>query len=201
MRAPSLRPSTPPATISRAATSVHTSSSISTAKFTAVRQLSGVKSKELKARLASHPIDKLPTSPPRRSAREQRQALLLQSQKQDGATKEPSLAERTAAAKENARQRRDALQQAQAVRRAPSTQNASSSPNAMVPNARHFPIYKTRAARTSRATGPRTSPRGVRLLARITGYNALTAFRHVRQDRKSNRTAACKPLPSRASWP
>ncbi len=151
------------------------------------RQVESVRSKELKGRLTDYPADKLPTvAAAQDRAREQRQALLLQSQKQDGAGKELSLAERTAAAKETARQRRDALQQSQAVRHA-----ALDAKRQQLVERHHSErkalsdLQSARSADIARDRGAK-QPKGVfAFLARITGYNALTAFRHARQDRKT----------------
>jgi len=151
------------------------------------RQLTGVKSKDLKARLASHPVDKLLTvAAAQESAREQRQALLLQNQKQDGAGKEPSLAERTAAAKETARERRDVLQQAQSVRRASlDTKRQQLAERHIAERKALSDLQNSRSVDTARDRAAK-QPKGVfAFLARITGYNALTAFRHARQDRKT----------------
>src|SRR5208283_1855126 len=61
------------------------------------RQLVGVKAKELKSRLSAYNLDKLPAAAQAQDyAREKRQALLLESQKQEAANKQASLAERTA---------------------------------------------------------------------------------------------------------
>jgi hypothetical protein len=151
-------------------------------------QLTGVKSKDFKGRMAAgYPLDKLPSVTQAQDiAREKRQALLLQNQKQDGAGKEPSLAERTAAAKETARQRRAALLIAQSVRRAAldtkrlqlvERHNSERKALSDLQNSRSADIARDRGAK---------QPKGVfAFLARITGYNALTAFRHARQDRKT----------------
>jgi len=151
------------------------------------RQLTGVKSKELKARLADHPVEKLLTvAAAQERAREQRQALLLQNQKQDGAGKEPSLAERTAAAKETARERRAALLIAQSVRHAAlDTKRQQLAERHIAERKALSDLQTARSADTARDRGTK-QPKGVfAFLARITGYNALTAFRHARQDRKT----------------
>ncbi len=151
------------------------------------RQLTGVKSKDLKARLADHPVDKLLTvAAAQERAREQRQALLLQNQKQDGAGKEPSLAERTAAAKETGRERRAALQEAQAVRRAAlDTKRQQLAERHIAERKALSDLQNSRSADTARDRAAK-QPKGVfAFLARITGYDALTAFRHARQDRKT----------------
>ena len=149
------------------------------------RQLTGVKSKELKARLADHPVDKLLTvAAAQERARERRQALLLQNQ--NGAGKEPSLAERTAAAKETARQRRAALLIAQSVRRvALDTKRQQLAERHSAERKALSDLQNSRSADIARDRGAK-QPKGVfAFLARITGYNALTAFRHARQDRKT----------------
>jgi hypothetical protein len=151
------------------------------------RYVSGVKAKDIKARLAGHPVDKLPTAAEAQDrAREQRQALLLEKQQQQGPGPELSRAERTAEAQAIARQRRDTLLKAQALRRATldsrrqhlvERHNAERKGLSDLQNARNAQIARDRAAK---------QPTGVlSFLARITGFNAITAFRHARQDRQT----------------
>lgn len=160
------------------------------------RQLTGVKAKELKARLAGLPIDRLPTAAAAQDlAREKRQALLLQKQKQERALQDPSAAEHTAGTQGTARphpanagspsSRRDALAQAHALRRADldakrqllaERHSAERKALSDLQNARNADIARDRAAK---------QPQGVlAFLARITGFNALAAFRQSWQDRR-----------------
>jgi MobA/VirD2-like, nuclease domain len=156
------------------------------------RQLQGVKAKELKARLASYDLDKLPAATRAQSyARERRQALLLDNRKREAASKKTSLAERTAAAKATAQERRDELQKAHAARRAElaarrlklaGRHDAERKALSDLQNARNEEIARTRAA---------NQPKGLlALLGRVTGFNALAAFRHNWQDRSREKEYA-----------
>ena len=143
------------------------------------RQLTGVKSKELKARLADYPLDKLmDVETAQDRARQQRQALLLKLTQQQRAREEPE-----AGTQATPRQRRDALQQAQAIRRG----NLESKRQQLAE--RHSIERKALAdlqsARSAAAVRDRAAkhPTGVlAFLARVTGFNALTSFRHVPED-------------------
>ena len=138
------------------------------------RQLIDVKAKELKARLADHPIDQLPTAAQAQDlARERRQALIVQNQqkKPDG---QPT-----------PQQRRDALAEVHAQRRAEletkreqliERHKAERKALADMQSARNAEVARERSAR---------QPKGiVAFLSRITGFEALTAFRRHWQDRK-----------------
>ncbi len=138
------------------------------------RQLIGVKSKELQARLADHPIDQLPTAAQAQDlARERRQALMAENgqKKPDG---QPT-----------PQQRRDALAELHAQRRAEletkreqliERHKAERKALADMQSARNAQVARDRAAR---------QPKGVvAFLSRITGFDALTAFRRHWQDRK-----------------
>ena len=149
------------------------------------RQLQGVKAKELKARLASYDLDKLPTAARAQNyARERRQALLLDNRKRDAASKQTSLAERTAAAKATAQERRDELQKAHALRRAElearrlklaGRHDTERKALSDLQNARNEEIARARETK---------QPKGLlALLGRVTGFNALAAFRQNWQDR------------------
>jgi hypothetical protein len=148
------------------------------------RQLAGVKSKELKARLADYPPDKLTdVAAAQDRAKQQRQTLLLKLTQQQRGREEPSGAEPAAGTQATARQRRDALQQAQGVRRA----NLESKRQQLAE--RHSTERKALAdlqsARSAAAVRDRAAkhPTGVlAFLARVTGFNALTSFRHVPED-------------------
>jgi hypothetical protein len=141
------------------------------------RQIDGVKTKALEARLGDR--EKLPdVASAQERARQERQARLLKVQH---ASKEPSRAER----QESARQQREALQEAQSVRREnleskrrqlAESHSAERKALADMQGASSAAVFRDRAAK---------HPKGVLgFLARITGFDALTAFRHAREDRR-----------------
>jgi hypothetical protein len=141
------------------------------------RQIDGVKTKALEARLGDRDkLDDVATAQER--AREERQARLVKVQH---ASKEPSRAER----QETARQQREALKQEQGDRRANLDQKREQLAGchdeerkalAELQNARSAAVIHERAAK---------QPKGIMaFLARVTGFNALTAFRHAREDRR-----------------
>ena len=144
------------------------------------RQIDGVKTKALEARLGDR--EKLiDVATAQERAREQRQALLLrQSQQKRGG---PDKGEPQATAK----LRREALQEAQALRRAELdarrkllAERHGEERKALtdLQSARSDTVVRARAAQ---------APKGVlAFLARITGFNALTAFRQERQDQQRN---------------
>jgi hypothetical protein len=146
------------------------------------RQIEGVKSRELKARLVDYPPDKLmDVAAAQERAREQRQALLLRLTKQQDPANDLS-GKQTAA-----RARREALQEAQALRRAEldagrkllaARHGEERKALTDLQSAHSDAIVRARAAQ---------APKGVlAFLGRITGFNALTAFRHERQDQQRN---------------
>jgi hypothetical protein len=141
------------------------------------RQIDGVKTKALEARLGDR--EKLPdVATAQERARQERQARLLKVQH---ASKEPSRAER----QESARQRRDALQEVQSVRR----ENLESKRRQLAEchNAERKALDDMQSARSNAIVRERAAkhPKGVlAFLARITGFDALTAFRHAREDRR-----------------
>jgi hypothetical protein len=144
------------------------------------RQIDGVKTKALEARLGDR--EKLiDVATAQERAREQRQALLLhQSQQKRG---DPDKGEPQATAK----LRREALQEAQALRRAEldgkrkllaASHGEERKALTDLQSARSDAVVRARAAQ---------APKGVlAFLARITGFNALTVFRHERQDQQRN---------------
>jgi len=142
------------------------------------RQIDGVKTKQLKARFADDKLIDVATAQDR--ARQERQARLVKAQHN---REEPSRAER----QESARQQREALQQAQAARREnlevkrgqlAGRHGEERKALAELQNARSAAVVQERAAR---------QPKGVMaFLARVTGFDALTAFRHAREDRRRN---------------
>jgi len=143
------------------------------------KQIDGVKTKDIKARLADHPLEKLiDVATAQDRARQERQARLLKVQH---AREEPSRAER----QETTRQQREALQQAHAARRASldakrqqlaGRHGEERKALADLHNARSAAVVQERAAK---------QPKGVMaFLARVTGFNALTAIRHAREDRR-----------------
>jgi Relaxase/Mobilisation nuclease domain len=144
------------------------------------RQIDGANTKELKLRLADYPLEKLMDAAAAQArARDERQALLLRLTKQQGAANDP------AATPATARERREALQKSQAVRRenldAKRQQLAERHGEerkalAELQSARSEVIVRARAAQQSKGV--------LAFLARITGFNALTAFRHERQDKQ-----------------
>ena len=134
------------------------------------RQIDGVKTKALKDRLGD--ADKLiDVATAQDRARQERQARLLKTQHQ-------------AETQVTARQRREALQEVHAVRREnleekrqllAAVHGGERKALAEVQSARSAAVLQERAAR---------QPKGVMaFLAGITGFNALTAFRHTREDR------------------
>jgi hypothetical protein len=138
------------------------------------RQVDGVKTKELDARLGDR--DKLvDVATAQDRARQERQARLLKQRNRE----EPDQGKQTTA------QRRDALQQAHAIRRASLdlkrqqlAQCHSTERKALadMQSASSAAVFRDRAAK---------HPKGVlAFLARITGFDALTAFRHAREDRR-----------------
>ena len=147
------------------------------------RQLAGVKSKELKARLADYPLDKLmDVESAQDRAKQQRQALLLKVTQQQRAREEPE-----AATQPTARQRRDALQQAQAIRRA--NLETKRQQLAAVHAGERKALADMQSASSAAIVRDRAAkhPKGVlAFLARVTGFDALTAFRHVREDLRRN---------------
>ena len=135
------------------------------------RQIEGVKTKALKARLGDHEnLVDVATAQDR--ARQERQARLLKIREQ-------------AKPKETAQERREALQRTQAVRREnleekrlqlAAVHTGERKALAELQSARSAAVLQERAAR---------QPTGVlAFLARITGFNALTAFRHAREDKQ-----------------
>jgi len=150
------------------------------------RQLDGVKSKDIKARLATYSLDKLPTAAAAQNhARERRQTLLLETQKKEITQPEPTRAERTAMMQATAKQRRDALQEAQVLRRG--ELDAKRQKLADRHAAERKALVELHGARTADIARDRAAkqPKGLlALISRITGFNALTDFRQGRQDRK-----------------
>ena len=171
------------------------------------RQLDGVKSKDLKARLADYSLDKLPDGRRRAGPRAQTAAGSPASgQQQDRARQEASRAERAAEMQATAGQRRDALQKAQALRRAEldakrqklaERHSAERKALADLQSARSADIARDRAAK---------QPKGVlAFLGRITGYqrpHRLPPFPAGQEN--AIRNTACKRPPSpavmRAKW-
>ena len=142
------------------------------------RQIDGVKTKALEARLGDR--EKLiDVATAQERAREQRQALLLHESQQK--RRDPDKVELQA----TATLRREALQEAQDLRRAEldgrrkllaARHGEERKALTDLQSARGDAIVRARAAQT---------PKGVlAFLARITGFNALTAFRHERQDQQ-----------------
>jgi hypothetical protein len=139
------------------------------------RQVDGVKTKALRDRLGDR--DKLvDVATAQERARQERQARLL---KQRG-REEPEQGKQG-----TARQRRDALEQDQSIRRAnlqakrqllAECHSTERKALADMQNSSSAAVFRDRAAK---------HPRGVlAFLARVTGFDALTAFRHTREDRR-----------------
>jgi hypothetical protein len=136
------------------------------------KQIDGVKTKDIKARLADHPLEKLiDVAAAQDRARQERQSRLLKTQ-------------REAETQGTARQRREALEQTHAVRREnleekrqqlAAVHAGERRALAELQNARSAAVLQERTARQSKGV--------MAFLARITGFNALTAFRHTREDR------------------
>ena len=135
------------------------------------RQIDGVKTKALEARLGDE--DKLvDVATAQERARQERQARLLKTRDQ-------------AQTKETAQERRDALQQEHTLRREnleekrlqlAAVHAGERKALAELQSARSAAVLQERAAR---------QPTGVlAFLARITGFNALTAFRQAREDKQ-----------------
>src|ERR1019366_10445341 len=139
------------------------------------RQVDGVKTKALRARLGDR--DKLvDVATAQDRARGERQARLLKLTQQQRAREEPQA---------TARQRRDALLQSQTLRRASldlkrqqltACHSTERKALADMQSASSAAVFRDRAAK---------HPKGVlAFLARVTGFDALTAFRHTREDRR-----------------
>jgi MobA/VirD2-like, nuclease domain len=147
------------------------------------RQLTGVKSKDLKARLADYPPDKLmDVAAVQDRARQQRQALLLKLTQQQRGREEPETGTQA-----TPRQRRDALQQAQAIRRG--NLEAKRQQLAERHSTERKALADLQSARSAAVVRDRAAkhPTGVlAFLARVTGFDALTAFRNVREDLRRN---------------
>jgi hypothetical protein len=135
------------------------------------RQIEGVKTKALKDRLGDHEnLADVATAQDR--ARQERQARLLKIREQ-------------AKPKETTQERREDLQRTQAVRREnleekrqqlAAVHTGERKALAELQSARGAAVLQERAAR---------QPTGVlAFLARITGFNALTDFRHAREDKQ-----------------
>ncbi|MGH6879012.1 MAG: relaxase/mobilization nuclease domain-containing protein [Rhizomicrobium sp.] len=148
------------------------------------RQLTGVKAKELKARLAEHPPDKLAdVATVQDRARARRQALLLKQAFQQSGREERSDAEPAAETPATARERREALQKAQAIRRA----DLESKRQQLVQshNTERKALADMQSARSAAAVRDRAAkhPTGVlAFLTRVTGFDPVTAFRNVREE-------------------
>ena len=165
------------------------------------RQLDGVKSKDLKARLAGYDLDKLPTAVAAQDrAREKRQELLLKNSARTANAirlqapnppRGPRSTQRSAARlckrlKLSGARNLEAKRQQLADRHAAERKALSD-----MQSARSADIARDRAAR---------QPTGLMaLLARITGFNAVTAFRQSWQDREAR--AGIRPSKSRARPP
>jgi len=151
------------------------------------RQLIGVKAEGLKARLSSLDIDRLLTAADAQAyAGKKRQALLLDKERKESAARKITLGQRAEAAKTEAQRRRDELAKAHAARRAPLEEERSRL--AARHEAERKALAEMQAAKTQAVAAQRAAkqPTGVlAFLARITGYNAVTAWRHERQDRQS----------------
>jgi Relaxase/Mobilisation nuclease domain len=139
------------------------------------RQVDGVKTKELKDRLGDR--DKLvDVATAQERARQERQARLVKLNQQQRDREEPQ---------GTARQRRDALEQDQSIRRAnlqakrqllAECHSTERKALADMQNSSSAAVFRDRAAK---------HPRGVlAFLARVTGFDTLTAFRHTREDRR-----------------
>ena len=150
------------------------------------RQITGVKAKELKTRLSSLDIEKLPSAAAAQDyAQKKRQTLLLKVERKETAAHKTTLADRAAGLRNDAQERRDVLTKAQAARR------ADLEGKKMILAGRHADERKAlaelQAAKTADIARERADrqPKGVlAFLARITGYNALTAWQERKEDRK-----------------
>lgn len=151
------------------------------------RQITGVKAKDIEARLASLDIDKMPSAAAAQThARNKRQALLPGSERQDSAARKAALSEQADAAKAEAQKRRDELAKAHAVRR--SELEGKKEKLAQTHEAERKALAQIQAAKTEKAAKDRAAkePKGViAFLARITGYNTIAAWRDRREDRKT----------------
>jgi len=138
------------------------------------RQLIGVEAKELKTRLADHPLDGLPTAAQAQAlARERRNDLVIQNgnKNRDG---QPTPQERRAALAEAHAQRRAELESER--RKLAEKHEAERKALADMHGARNEQVARDRAAR---------QPKGiVAFLSRVTGFQAITEFRRNWQDKK-----------------
>jgi hypothetical protein len=142
------------------------------------RQIKGVKTKALEARLGDR--DKLAdVATAQERARQERQSRLLKQRGREEPAGDDQEKQGTA------RQRRDALEEAQSIRRAnlgskrqllAECHGTERKALADMQNSSSAAVFRDRAAK---------QPKGVlAFLSRVTGFNALTAFRHAREDRR-----------------
>ena len=142
------------------------------------RQIKDVKTKVLEARLGNR--DKLAdVATAQERARQERQARLLKRRGREEPSGDDQEKQGTA------RQRRDALEQAQSIRREnlgskrqllAECHSSERKALADMQNSSSAAVFRDRAAK---------QPKGVlAFLSRVTGFNALTAFRHAREDRR-----------------
>ena len=148
------------------------------------RQITGVKAKEIKARLADHPPDKLAdVATVQDRVRQRRQALLLKQAHQQSSREERSGDKPAAGTPAATRERRDTLQKAQAIRRA----EIESKRQQLVQrhNAERKALTDMQSARSTAAARDRAAkhPTGVlAFLTRVTGFDPVNAFRNVKED-------------------
>lgn len=143
------------------------------------RQISGVKAKDIKARLADHPLDKLAdVASAQDAARRRRQALLLKATFQ-----QQSREQRAGTKPATAKKRREALQKAQAIRRA--ELESKRQQLAERHNAERKALADMQSARSAVAVREHAArhPTGVlAFVSRVTGFNPVSAFRNVREN-------------------
>lgn len=153
------------------------------------KQLSGTATaKQMRDRLAVNydPKRLLDAAAAQEYAREKRQALLLQKERQQSDAGKTTLAERAAQAKAEAQRRRDDLAKAHAVRRG--DLDTKKQKLAQAHEAERKALAEMHAATTAETARDRADrqPKGVlAFLSRITGYNAITAWHERREDRKT----------------
>jgi hypothetical protein len=151
------------------------------------RQLTGASSKEMKARLSSLDIDRMPgVAAAQEHVRKKRQGLLLDGERKQSADRKTTLADRARQTKEEAQRRRDELAKAHAARHA--ALEAKKQELSKKHEAERKALAELHTAKTADVARERAArqPKGVlAFLARVTGYNALTAWQQQRQDRKT----------------
>src|SRR5262249_23369799 len=154
--------------------------------FSLSRYLIGVEKKDRDARLSALDLDKMPSVLDAQAhIIEKQNALRAQKAKEQTSDKKAAPVDRAAQDKTEAQPRRDELAKAHDVRRAPLEERKQQL--AQKHDAERKALADLHTAKTAAIAGERAAsqPKGVlAFLARITGYNAITAWQRQRQDSK-----------------